>query len=124
MDLVVLGGYAAMAICAVLIVWAAVRAARDRAVVLRQLIVGGVVEALIVVQGIAALVEVIGGREIVEGPVFWGYVIVALLLMPAAVLVGIAERTRWSSVALIVVAFALLVMEYRILTLWWMGSGA
>lgn len=122
MDLVTVGGYAAMVVCGVLIGWAGVRTARGRAVVLRQLIVGGVVEALILVQGIAALVAVVGGRDIVEDAVFWGYVVVALLLLPGAALVAIAERTRWSSVALIVVAFALLVMEYRILTLWWAGT--
>jgi len=122
MDLVTVGGYAAMVVCGVLILWAGVRAARNQAVVLRQLILGGVIEVLILMQGVAAMVAVLGGREIVEGPVLWGYVVVALMLAPAAALVAIAERTRWSSVALIAVAFALLVMEYRILTLWWAGT--
>jgi hypothetical protein len=123
-DLVTLGGYAAMVVCGVLILWAALWALRGRAVVLKQLIVGGVVEALLLVQVIAAAVGLVGGREIAEPAVFWGYLVVALMLLPAGAVVAIAERSRWSSVVLLVIAFALLVMEYRILTLWWMEGGA
>lgn len=124
MDLVTLGGYAAMVVCGILILWAALWAVRDRAVVLKQLIVGGVVEALLLVQVIAAAVGLANGRVILEPAVFWGYLVVALLLLPAGAVVAIAERSRWSSVVLLVLAVALLAMEYRILTLWSMEGGA
>lgn len=124
MDLVTLGGYAVMVGCGLVALWAGVWALRGRAVILKQLIAGGVVEALVLVQGVAALVEVIGDREIVEPALFWGYLVVALLLLPAAAVVAIAERSRWSSVVLVVVSLALLAMQYRILTLWWAGTGA
>lgn len=124
MDLVTLGGYAVMVGCGLLALWAGIWALRNRAVILKQLVAGGVVEALLLAQGVAALVEVIGGRYIVEPALFWGYLIVALLLLPGAAVVAIAERTRWSSVVLVVVALALVVMQYRILTIWWAGSGA
>lgn len=124
MDLVVLGGYVAMVACGLLALWAAFFALRDRAVILKQLIAGGVVVALLLVQAIAAVVELTGGRELVEPAVFWGYLVVALLLLPAGAVVAIAERTRWSSVALVVIALSLLVMESRILQLWSMGAGS
>jgi len=122
-DLVTLGGYAAMVVSGILMLWAALWAVRGRAVVLKQLIMGGVVEALLIVQVIAGVVGLVNGREIVEPAVFWGYLVVALLLLPAGAVVAIAERSRWSSVVLLVIALALLVMEYRILTLWWMEGG-
>ncbi|GAB2601854.1 hypothetical protein [Pseudactinotalea suaedae] len=124
MDLVTGGGYAAMAACGLLALWAGIWALRDRAVILKQLIAGGVVLVLLLVQAVGAIIELAGGRELAEPPVFWGYVIVAVLLLPAAAVVAIAERTRWSSVTLVVIALAVLVMELRILQLWSMGQGA
>lgn len=108
--------------CAVLVVWAGYFALRDRAVILKQLIAGGVVEALLLIQAIVGVIGVAGGHRLAEPPVFWGYVVVALLLLPAAAVVAIAERTRWSSVVLVVVMLTLAVMEVRMVSLW--GSGA
>lgn len=116
-----LGGYAAMVACGLLALWAGLFAVRDRAVILKQLIGAGVVVALLLVQAVAAIVALSGGHVLVEPAVFWGYLVVALLLLPAGAVVAIAERTRWSSVALVVIALALLVMELRVLQLW---SGA
>lgn len=124
MDLVTGGGYAAMIACGLLALWAAIWALRNRAVMLKQLIAGGVVVVLLLVQSVGAIIELAGGYELVEPPVFWGYVIVALLMLPAAAVVAIVERTRWSSVALVAIALALLVMEYRIIALWSMGQGS
>lgn len=124
MDLVTGGAYVAMIACGLLALWAGIWALRDRAVILKQLIAGGVVVAVLLVQAVGAIIAQAGGRELAEPPVFWGYVIVALLLLPAAAVVAIAERTRWSSVALVVIALALLVMELRIIQLWSMGAGA
>ena len=124
MDLVTGGGYVAMAACGLLALWAGIWALRDRAVILKQLIAGGVVLAVLLVQAVGAIIELVGGRDLAEPPVFWGYLIVAVLLLPAAAVVAIAERTRWSSVTLVVIALAVLVMEYRILQLWSMGQVA
>lgn len=124
MDLVTGGAYVAMIACGLLALWAGIWALRDRAVILKQLIAGGVVVAVLLVQAVGAIIALSGGRELAEPPVFWGYVIVALLLLPAAAVVAIAERTRWSSVALVVIALAVLVMELRIIQLWSMGQGA
>lgn len=110
--------------CAVLAGWSGYRALRDRPVILKQLIAAGVVEAMLLIQAILAIGDVAGGKDLVEPVVFWGYVIVGLLLLPAAGVVSIAERTRWSSVAYLVLVLAVAVVEVRMLSLWAMGSGA
>jgi hypothetical protein len=110
--------YATMVGCAVLAVWAGVRALRDQPVILRQLIAGAVVEVLILAQGVVAAVGLARGHELVEPVTFWGYIVVALLLLPGAAVWALAERTRWSSVVLVVAALALAVMSLRVHQLW------
>jgi hypothetical protein len=53
--------------------------------------------------------------DIVE---FWAYLATAVLLAPAAIVWGLIERSRWSTVALAVVGFSLAVMEYRMHEIW------
>ena len=48
----------------------------------------------------------------------WGYLFVALLLLPAAGAVAFAERSRWSSVVLAVAVFTIMVMEVRVWQVW------
>lgn len=102
-------------------VWAAIRTARDQPVITRQLLGGAVIEVGIVVQMVVAGVLVAGGHEVSEGFTFWGYLVVALLVLPAAAVVAVVERTRWSSAALIVACVTLAVMQLRVHQLW---SGA
>lgn len=53
--------------------------------------------------------------DIVE---FWAYLGTTVLLAPAAIVWGLIERSRWSTVALAVVGFSLAVMEYRMHEIW------
>ncbi|WP_324650974.1 hypothetical protein [Georgenia sp. H159] len=105
-------------LCAALGVWATVFAVVDRAVVLRQLIAGGVVEGALVVQGLAIAVLQLGGAEVADPVTLWGYLLVALLLLPGAAVVAFVERTRWSSIVLAVAATTIIVMELRMWQLW------
>ena len=106
------------ALAAALGVWAVAFIIADRAVILRQLIAAGVVEAGLVVQGVVIAVHQIGGGEVADAVTLWGYLLVAMLMMPGAALVAFAERTRWSSVVLAVAAVTLIVMEARVWQLW------
>jgi hypothetical protein len=99
-------------------VWAGVFAVLDRAVVLRQLIFGGVVEAALVVQLVVVAVAQLGGRTVGEPWTLWGYLVVVLMLLPAAAAWALAERTRWSSVVLVVAAVAVAVMQLRVWQVW------
>lgn len=98
--------------------WAGLFAVRDRAVVLRQLWGGAVVEGALVLQVLAAVLLTVRGDGPADGVTFWGYLLTALLLLPIAAAWAFAERTRWSSVVLLVAALTVAVMEWRIAAIW------
>ena len=110
-----------IAVSLLLTAWAVLRAVRDQPVITRQLIAAAVIEVGILVQMVLAGVLLIGGHQLTEGFTFWGYLVVALLVLPAAAVVAVVERTRWSSVALIIACATLAVMQLRVHQLW---SGA
>ncbi|HQY34266.1 hypothetical protein [Actinotalea sp.] len=103
---------------AVVAVWATVRAARDRPVVLRQLLAAGVVEGLLLVQVVEAAARSLRGSGPADPATFWGYLMTALLVLPGAAAWAFAERTRWSSVVLAVAALTVAFLEYRMLVVW------
>jgi len=98
--------------------WAAVFAARDRAVVLRQLWGAAVVEGGLVLQVLVAGYLTARGDGPDDAVTFWGYLVTALLLLPVAAAWAFAERTRWSSVVLLVAALTIVVMEWRLVQVW------
>ncbi|MEE6281211.1 hypothetical protein [Georgenia sunbinii] len=106
------------ALAGLLAVWALAFAIADRAVVLRQLIGGGVVVAALVVQAVVAGVLQAGGTSVSDPLTLWGYLVVSILLLPIAAVWAFADRTRWSSVVLVVAAVAIIAMELRIWQVW------
>ena len=109
---------AVVALALVLALWAAAFALRDRAVVLRQLWGAAVVEAALVVQAIVAVAVVVGGAGVDEPATFWGYVACSLIVLPIAAAWAFAERTRWSSVVLLVAAVTVAFLQWRLLQVW------
>jgi len=101
-----------------LAVWALWFVVRDRAVILRQLWGGAVVEAVLVVQAVAAFVLVANGTGSPDRVLFGGYIFVQLLILPFAAIWSFAERTRWSSVLLLIAAFTTAFLEFRLLQIW------
>lgn len=53
-----------------------------------------------------------------DGVTLWGYAISMLLILPAAAVVSFLERTRWSSVVLLIAALTTAFLQYRVLVLW------
>ncbi len=98
--------------------WAAWRTVRDRPVVLRQLVASGVVEALLLVQVVVAVVAVARGSGPADGATFWGYLVTTLFVLPVAAAWAFAERTRWSSVVLLVAALTVVFLQYRVVQVW------
>ncbi|PVU81257.1 hypothetical protein DDP54_17080 (plasmid) [Cellulomonas sp. WB94] len=98
--------------------WALWFVVRDRAVILRQLWGGAVVEAVLVVQAVVATVLVANGTGSPDRVLFGGYVVVQLLILPIAAIWAFEERTRWSSVLLLIAAFTTAFLEYRLLQIW------
>ena len=108
-----------VALTAVLLAaWAGWFAWRDRAVVLRQLWGAAVVEGLLAVQLVVAVVQAVTGSGPADAPTFWGYAVTILIVLPLAALWGFAERSRWSSVVLLVAALTVAFLQLRMLQVW------
>ena len=96
--------YATAVLTGLLGLWATWFAIRDRPVIFKQLVAGGVVEASLVAQVVVAVAGTAAGHRLAEPWTFWGYLVTALLLLPVAAVWAMADRTRTSSVALLVIA--------------------
>ncbi|UFU01654.1 hypothetical protein LQF12_08945 [Ruania suaedae] len=105
-----------------LAIWGVVRAVRDQAVILRQLLAGAVLELGIVVQMVVAAVLTARGH-VVDGVLLWGYLVTTALLLPAAAVVAVAERSRWSSVVLVAACVTMMVLQLRVHQIWVSGGG-
>lgn len=101
--------------------WAGLRAVRDRPVIFIQLIGAAGVVAMIIAQMVVAGVSLGSGAHTVDVWVFWGYLITALIVLPAAGWWAVLDRSRWSSVVLVVAAFTIAVMQLRVWQLWVVG---
>ncbi len=92
---------------------------RDRPVILRQLYGATLVEAYLLAQGVVVLVHP-GGHSAASG-LFWLYVVTQLLLLPLAAMWAFAERSRWSSVVLLVAALVVAFLQVRLVQVWGQG---
>lgn len=75
---------------------------------------GLMVLAQIVVSG----VQIARGHQMTETATFIGYGMTNALLLPAAAYVARIERSRWSSIALLIAALTVAVLEVRMHQLW------
>lgn len=99
--------------------WATIFALRDRAVILKQLWAGAVVEGLLLIQVLTAAISLLRTpRDNFEAWEFWGYFITILIILPGAALWAFAERSRWSSVVLAVASFTVIFLQFRLIQLW------
>lgn len=98
--------------------WAAWFVVRDRPVVLRQLWGGAVVEGLLLVQVVVAAVLLWTGSHDIAVGELWGYLVTVLLILPFAAAWAFAERTRWSSVVMVVAALTVVFLEWRLVQIW------
>ena len=69
-------------------------------------------------QAVVAGIRHATGTVPAEPAVFWGYVVTQLVLLPAAALWAFAERSRWSSVVLLVAAVAVAFLQLRLNRTW------
>lgn len=108
----------AVAGCVVLAGWALWFVFRDRAVILKQLFAAAGVEAVILVQAVVAGVLQATQDRAIDGPLFWGYLITAAIVLPIAAAWAFAERTKWSSVVLAVAAVTVAFLQWRLWQIW------
>lgn len=109
---------AVVAGCTAVGAWAGWRAVADRPVVLRQLLAAGVVEALLLVEVAVAAVRGAGEDGPADAATFWGYLVTTVLVLPGAAAWAFAERTRWSSVVLVLAAVTVAFLQYRAVVVW------
>lgn len=77
------------------------------------------VEALLLVQLVVSIVLVVQGQQAKGDTVeFFGYIITALVVPPAAVAWAVIERTRWSTLVLGVAGLTVAVMLIRMWQIW------
>ena len=100
----------------VLAAWAGWHTLRNRPVILRQLLAGAVVEVYLLVQLVVVLVHPAGGGA--ASGLFWTYVVTQLFVLPLAATWALAERTRWSSVVLLLGALVVAFLQLRLLQVW------
>lgn len=74
--------------------------------------------ALVVAQVVVSGVQMVRGHEMTETATFIGYAATNALLLPAAAYVAKIERSKWSSIALMVAALTIAVLEVRMFQLW------
>lgn len=108
--------------CLLLAGWAGIRALRDKPVIFVQLIAAAMVVLAIVAQMVLAGVGQGALEHTLDPLLLWGYLGTALLLLPAAGWWALLDRSRWSSVVLVVAAFAIAAMQLRIWQLWMFGE--
>jgi hypothetical protein len=78
-----------------------------------------VVGVLLVVQvGVTLWQQVAGNQPTGDVVEFWAYLLTAVLLPPAAIVWGVIERSRWSTLVLALVGFSVAVMVYRMHHIW------
>ncbi|MGV8911843.1 MAG: hypothetical protein ACOH14_04425 [Rhodoglobus sp.] len=77
------------------------------------------VEVLLLVQLVMAIIAPLVGNIATGSALeFWIYLVSAILIPPAAVMWGLIERNRWSSVVLGVACLSIAVMVYRMSQIW------
>ena len=110
--------YLIMAAATAQALWALWFVVKNRAVILKQLWGGAVVEGLLLVQMIVAAVLLATGDHAIAAGEFWGYLVTVLIILPFAAAWAFAERTRWSSVVMVVAALTVVFLEWRLVQIW------
>jgi hypothetical protein len=89
-----------------------------RRIGLLHLGVAGLLEALLLVQAVAAGVAMTGGDTPPETATFVGYLVGVVLVPVAGTLWARSERTRWAGTVIAVTAAVVGIMIWRLLQLW------
>ena len=108
----------AIALAAGLAVWSLVAAVRGVRPSRGQLVCSVVVEGVLLVQALLGVALMLADDRDVDRVTFLGYHLTALTVLPAGVLWGIADRSRWGNGVLAVAAGTEAVLVLRLLQIW------
>ncbi len=77
------------------------------------------IAVLLVVQVVISVWQQLAGQSASGDSVeYWAYLLTAVVLPPAAIVWGVIERSRWSTLVLALVGFSIAVMVYRMHHIW------
>jgi hypothetical protein len=107
-----------MLLAAVAMLWGLLTTVINKPPGRAQLIFAAVVELATVVQTVTALVQLALGFRPAEFATTVGYLVFVILLIPVAWFWANNERTRYSGLVLAVAGASVLVMTFRLLSLW------
>lgn len=111
-----------LALVVVVLAVMALRYRADRAVDTGEVVLAGVLElAVLVYVGVRAA-DLIGGHRTSSTALAVSYLVGIALVMPAAALVGLFERSRWGPVIIAVGALVVAVLFARVHQLWTPGA--
>lgn len=100
-------------------VWLVVR---DRLTDVPLLVATGVVESALVVQTLVGFVELATTERDVSASVFVGYLLTALLVLPAGLLWGLLEHSRWGPAVVAASCLVVPVLVIRLQSVWTTGG--
>ncbi len=100
------------------LVFALVLAALDRRINWPLLGVVGAVEVALVAQLVVGIVQLVGTDRDVSGPLFIGYLVASLIVLPIGALWALAESSRWGAGVLAIAGLAILALELRLHDIW------
>lgn len=82
------------------------------------------VELLLIAQVVISLIApAVGNSPTGSLLEFWIYLVSALFIPPVAIFWALVDRGRWSTVVLSVAGFAVAVMVYRMIQIWFVQLG-
>ncbi|HEX4813925.1 MAG TPA: hypothetical protein VFV66_14360 [Nonomuraea sp.] len=93
-------------------------AIRNRPMGMVLLVGFALLEVAVLVQVGFVVAAVAGGAGPQEKATLWGYLAGLVVIPPAGVFLGLAERSRWGPAILVVAGFAVAVMTGRLLQIW------
>jgi hypothetical protein len=98
--------------------WALVLVVRDKGVDLALLVGAALVEAVVLVQLVVGIVDLVGSHRDIARLTYLGYLVGAIVIAPLGVAWGAGEKNRYGSSVLLVAFLLMPVMVLRLEGIW------
>lgn len=101
-----------------LAVWALVGTLRAARPADTQLLALAALEVLLLAQAVVAGARLAGGADVPSTGTVVGYLVVSVIVLPAGVFWGIADRSRWGNGVIAVACVVTAVLTVRLVQVW------
>lgn len=114
--------YVVGALATVTLVWSLVLLVANRSLTDSLFWALALVEVTLLIQSVAGFVALGTTNRPVDGVTFGAYLVTVVLVLPAATLWGVSDKTRWGTGVLAVGCFTVVVLLARLVQIWGVGS--